>query len=578
MEQLRKSLAASTRSDKKSNAAAPLLHFGLISVTGKRWVTEDAQKANDAFGHTGSRIQGVFHTRKEAKQWEAAGASGPDSGPSSSDDGSSDNDSTDGHPSHPHRKSRSNLKQHPIGGRKVRGARHRPSRRTQQNEKTCPEIKRELKDTKQQLADCRKKLKERSSGRRSSHRHDSSDSPDDDSSDPSTSSSLDVSDSSSSDSSRSSHGSHCRCRKCRKTREYRKERARTRKHKHHQKRCCDVEDTAKYRLEDPSKGTKDKVFGMSINGTKLDKAIAPADLRTKEQSEFYNAAVDVTSLPGGWNPQKGRGLQDELLFNESQKVASLAATILAASTRVRSNMEIRDTSYNSLTRHSMGRIRDRESLFEFVGKLSRSREPAFQQQANLIQQFMYARHYSEAYATEYLQNGLLPRLVRLTFENFYELANAIRQLAFDHPNWETGPSKAMLEHHADKLWSIREMAITRKQLILQMYVYLQDSQAKGFYHESMSEALWKRLEDTSKSGPKNGVGGATPSDTKCGHCGTKELHRLVGKPGQKRYCPVKHVVEPSKAKEAAKWVVEQHHADPDKDVHELIATAVEQFK
>jgi hypothetical protein len=47
--------------------------------------------------------------------------------------------------------------------------------------------------------------------------------------------------------------------------------------------------------------------------------------------------------------------------------------------------------------------------------------------------------------------------VQLTFENFYDLANAIQQLAFDHPVWDQGPAKAMLVHHSKKIWNIREM-------------------------------------------------------------------------------------------------------------------------
>ena len=584
VEKLRKILAANTKSD--LNKAVPPLQFGLISTTGRRWVTGNAQKANAAFDLTGSRIQGVFHTQEEAHQWKAAGdPPAPDPPSSSSEDESSESDS-DSEPQSCHRKTQSK-KSMPSkrNKKKLEKTRQKTAHRKNNVENTSPDLREELQDIKQQLADCQTKLRGKQKGRKP---RDSSESGSDDSSDPSSSSSSN-SDPSSTDTMSSdedslhSHGVQCRCHECRRTKKRQRKKERTRKHKNRTKkgkRCYCIEDTAKYRLEDTSKGTKDKVFGLSINGTKIDKEIAPADLKTKEQSEFYNAAVDVTSLPGGWNPQKGKGLQDEILFNESQKVASLAATILAASTKVRSNMEIRNTSYNSLTRHSMGRIKDRDGLFEFVGKLAKSRESAFQQQDNLIQQFMYARHYDEAFTTEYLQNGLLPRLIRLTFENFYELANAIRQLAFDHPNWDAGPSKAMLEHHADKIWNIREMAITRKQLILQTYVYLRDAQAKGFYHESMSEALWRRLEDVSKPLPKGSAGGAggTPAETKCGHCGTKELHRLVNKPGQKRYCPVKSLTEANKAKEAAKWVVEQKLADPEKDTQEVIAAAIEQFK
>jgi hypothetical protein len=38
------------------------------------------------------------------------------------------------------------------------------------------------------------------------------------------------------------------------------------------------------------------------------------------------------------------------------------------------------------------------------------------------------------------------------------------------------------------------------------------------------------------------------------------------------------MAEPSKAKEAAKWMAKQQQADPDKNIQELIVAAVGQFK
>jgi hypothetical protein len=311
---------------------------------------------------------------------------------------------------------------------------------------------------------------------------------------------------------------------------------------------------------------------MSINGPTIDKAIAPSDTNRRDRQDMYNAAVDVTSLPGGWNPNKGAA---EELHQESQRIAQVTATILSASGRAR-RMELTDNTWNSNLRHSLGKVKDRADLFQFAKKLDKSKKPAFKQQGNLAQHYLFQRHYSESYVNDYLRNGLLPRLVQNTFVNFAKLANDMRQLAHGHPSWESGPASAMLDHHSSKLMELRRFSITRKQLILQVYVYLRDAQSKDFYHEFMAEALWTRM--GTLSSPQKGKGPGTEGvTTKCGQCGTKALHQLLDKPGQKNFCPFKEFESQAKAKEAAKWVVSQAQANPSKEVAELVAEAKEQF-
>jgi hypothetical protein len=159
------------------------------------------------------------------------------------------------------------------------------------------------------------------------------------------------------------------------------------------------------------------------------------------------------------------------------------------------------------------------------------------------------------------------------------LGDAIRQLAYDHPQWEGGPARAMLKFHADKLVEIRNFAVSRKQLILQVYTYLRDAKAQDFYHESMAGAIWERLGDLSMPTPNagGGGGGGGAEVTRCGWCSQKELHRLFNLPGQRQVCPVKDLTDKAKAKEAAKWIVDQIRATPSKDIQELLASALVQF-
>jgi hypothetical protein len=52
-------------------------------------------------------------------------------------------------------------------------------------------------------------------------------------------------------------------------------------------------------------------------------------------------------------------------------------------------MEIQDTLWNSVIRHSLGKAKNREEAFEFVERLGKSKKTAFLQEGNLIQHFLY---------------------------------------------------------------------------------------------------------------------------------------------------------------------------------------------
>jgi hypothetical protein len=97
---------------------------------------------------------------------------------------------------------------------------------------------------------------------------------------------------------------------------------------------------------------------------------------------------------------------------------------------------------------------------------------------------MFPHNYDDKAINEYVQNGFLPRLTGAIFRYYMGLLSMVRQLAYDHPAfWERGPAQAMLKFHSKRLLQIRQNALTRKALILQTYMYLQDV---TFYHESIT--------------------------------------------------------------------------------------------
>jgi hypothetical protein len=197
---------------------------------------------------------------------------------------------------------------------------------------------------------------------------------------------------------------------------------------------------------------------MSINGMSIDKAVAPPNnMRCVDRGAmWYTAAV-----PGGWNSNTG---VSEELFTESQKIAQLMSIILASTNKLK-GMEIQDTSWNSTIRHSLGRVKNREDLFESVKKLRKSKKAAFKQETNLVQHYLYQRHYEGPFIREYVRSSLLCLISSRTFKSFFDLGDVIRQLGYNHSHshWDGGPAKAMLSFHSERLMEIRQFAVSRKQ-------------------------------------------------------------------------------------------------------------------
>jgi hypothetical protein len=130
----------------------------------------------------------------------------------------------------------------------------------------------------------------------------------------------------------------------------------------------------------------------------------------------------------------------------------------------------------------------------------------------------------------------------------------------------------MLAFHSKKLLELRQFSVSKKQLILQVCTCLRDSRAKAFYHESVAGAIWERIANLPAALPP--PSGSTPQ---CSWCTSKEMHKLFNVAGQRDLCPVKSLSSKSKAKEAAKWIVDHKRADPTRDISELLASALTQF-
>jgi hypothetical protein len=331
---------------------------------------------------------------------------------------------------------------------------------------------------------------------------------------------------------------------------------------------------------DASVGDKKHIHKMSITGRTIDEAMGPQDFRNKDVVELYNAAADISALPGTLGPT---GSLDET-SEDARNTTEMAATLIATAVGRGRRPTIHDSLWQGIRRHALTQIKDRESLFSFVKAVDKDQEAAFEKQDFAIQTLLFHRHYSERSIDDFLRNGLLPRLTRDSFHSYSRLLSTIRQLAFDHDIlWEGGPAKAMLDFHSFRLLQIRRHALSRKMLILRTYAYLRDADAKAFYHESMTASLWDKIADlaltTQGKLPPDSGSGATPkastSNPRCSHCRNATAHKTLKIDPIKRVCPFLALPQADARKAAGISV--KNHKDNGGSFEDCCKAAIETF-
>jgi hypothetical protein len=72
---------------------------------------------------------------------------------------------------------------------------------------------------------------------------------------------------------------------------------------------------------------------MSITGTEVDKALGPKDWRSKDTVELYNAAVDITALPGMLGSQHALSETSEDASNTTKMAATIIASAMGGRSR-----------------------------------------------------------------------------------------------------------------------------------------------------------------------------------------------------------------------------------------------------
>ena len=333
--------------------------------------------------------------------------------------------------------------------------------------------------------------------------------------------------------------------------------------------------------EDSSTGDDKRIFGTRITSESLDEILLPEGTRKKDVEDYFNGAVDVTHLPGmlssGLLSMAGG---DTAVADEAERTTEMATTMLA--TTLGSKLRLHDAMWSTEKKHALRQVVDKESLVLFVKEVDKSKKPAFERQERAFTQLMLQRRYEEDFIDEWLRNGPLCIVMRESYNNYYALLNKIRQLAYDHDHiWEGGPAHSLLQYHSDKLLRIRKFALSRRDMILRTYSYLRDAAQRDFYHESMTASIWDRLAQfqspTINEPPPTPGGEPAPSAGRhqtCSWCKSRKLHAILGLIHAKTACPFRDIGSTTKARVAARQVVDQRNQDPQADLQNLIREAL----
>ena len=254
-------------------------------------------------------------------------------------------------------------------------------------------------------------------------------------------------------------------------------------------------------------------------------------------------------------------MNEESLNEESARNTEFAATMLATALGKKARACVSDTMWRTTKRHALGRVKTQSDFMSYIMDVEECEQEVFQRQEHALQQFLRRRVFHTYEVEEYVLYGPLVRLTKASYRLYCRFLSTVRQQALKYDKWENGPAHTMMLHHSKKLLRIRSNALSRKQLVLQTYIYLRDNENKKIYHESFNTTLWAKLIEIKKRPTKSG-GARTDASrtTRCNWCRSSDLHDTLNIKPYKSVCPFQETPL-SKAKKMAGEVMKRLRAD-----------------
>jgi hypothetical protein len=266
--------------------------------------------------------------------------------------------------------------------------------------------------------------------------------------------------------------------------------------------------TAETAGEDPSVGNPELIYGIVHDDIDvMDAALCPPFMTPEDRGKLLNTVVDITALPGMF---RSNDLGDFSL--DAEIATSIVATALGKEATKANAV------WNTPARNSLSKIKSQAQLEDMIVGVEKSGKLAFQQQEGRMKAIMYKCNYDRSSIQLYLQAGLLPRMMRYSYQRYLSLLYKARQKVLDHGCWENSLGSEMIAHHASSTLYERYYASDWRTFMIKTYLYLRDADKNSYVDTTMYEGLYKLVRnvappDNTKYKPPIPDGPNT-----CSHC------------------------------------------------------------
>jgi hypothetical protein len=295
------------------------------------------------------------------------------------------------------------------------------------------------------------------------------------------------------------------------------------------------------------------MFGQEINGeAAVMHLLCPHGENMEACQEVMESATDVASLPGKISSDGNTNVLNQL--------AKSLVELMAYQSLQRRGLPTHDSQWQSDSKNALAKIsKSSAKLDEALEDLTSQRDSIIGNMSAKVRTILNVYNFPDTDITMYLEEGLLPRVIHRTFDWYYQLmVTASSMEATDRRfDYRTG---SFLAYHAKKLQMIRNYALSRHQLIIQVYIYLRDTQSDGFIPLGY---LRQELRSLHSSGAS--PNGKSEQCTKC----KSNCHK-----GGRSKCPYQEV-DNAKAKMMGKEAAKIIQQEPDAEQLEIYAGVLE---
>lgn len=272
---------------------------------------------------------------------------------------------------------------------------------------------------------------------------------------------------------------------------------------------------------DPSTSDDTQLYNTVMDDTEaMDLALCPPGLADEDRDSLFEQCVDVGALPGTY--RRGE-VEDRPVSSDMEMFAQVAMRSARGGSRGVNNANL---TWQSASKNALGKLKCLTDVETFIQRVSSVKVKVFEGQSSRIRRFLHSRRFLSEDIKFYLDGGLLPHVIRKTYEFYMELLTTIRQEAYNTTvTWKASLAYAMISYHAEKLADIRTYASDWRDCLLQNYIYLRDAQHKRFFSESMTRTLWRQQRvPASLDKAEQDDDSDSEHSPRCVHCKKHNIH------------------------------------------------------